>query len=97
MTTLAYTAVARNLSQTQLAALWTPVPLDTDMATQYGLHLSSDVVAPSGAHLVTRTITYASTGGGPFTDPQLLDVLANYYTITFARALSTPVVAAPVV
>lgn len=95
--TLAYSAIARNLSPSRLATVLGAIPLDTALSDLTGLTLTSDTVTESG-NVATRTIVYTTSGAPPiFTDAQMKDMALSWYTVTFAKALATPIVAAPVV
>lgn len=96
--TLVYTAHATNLSPAQLAAKLGLQPLDASLLnpTTWDLVVLSDVSAPSVGNEVTRTIVYTLPATPPiFTGAEMGAMLANYYTGTFAKGLSTPVVASP--
>lgn len=91
--TLVYTAVARNLAPAALAAMLGAIPLDTSTAALLGLTLSSDTPASAG-NLATRTIVY-TTAPTIIPDADIAATFVNYYTVTFTKALATPVTAAP--
>jgi hypothetical protein len=96
--TLVYTAHATNLSAVQLAAKLALQPLDPSLLepTIWDLVLLSDNSAPTVGNEVARTIVYTLPATPPvFSNAEMGDMLANYYTGTFSDALSTPVVAAP--
>jgi hypothetical protein len=98
--TLAYSAIARNRSPADLEAALLALPLDTDLTTLNGMTLSSDTASIAG-NLVTRTIVYTTAPPSPaipIPDANIGDMAIGWYTVAFAKALATPIVAAiPVV
>jgi hypothetical protein len=96
--TLAYSAIARNLSAAQLEAALAGLPLDTAISTLAGMTLTSDTTAAAG-NLVTRTIVYQTAADPPLIpDANIGETAIGWYTIEFSKALATPITAAaPVV
>jgi hypothetical protein len=90
--TLRYSAIARNLAPADLATRLGAVPLDTDTAALLGLTLASDTAASAG-NVATRTIVY-TTAPTIIPDADIAETFVNYYTVTFSKALATPVTAA---
>jgi hypothetical protein len=96
--TLVYTCHATNLAPSQLATKLGLVPLDPSLlvADTWDLVLFSDASAPAAGNRAIRTIVYTLPASPPiFSGAEMGDMLANYYTGTFAAALSTPVTASP--
>lgn len=96
--TLVYTCHATNLSPAELATRLGAIPLDASLLVvdTWDLVLFSDASAPAAGNLAQRTIVYTLPATPPiFTGAQMGDMLANYYTGTFTKGLSTPVTASP--
>lgn len=96
--TLVYKCHATNLSPAQLAAKLGAIPLDPSLlvAGTWDLLLASDGSAPAAGNLAVRTIVYTLPATPPIFSPANMGgMLTNYYTTTFAKALSTPVTASP--
>jgi hypothetical protein len=99
--TTTYTALATNVSTTQLAVALAAVPRDVDTETLLGLSLVSDTTTTSAPNIVQRRIVLSDAAiypGAPIPPgAPMAEVLTDYYRGTFGQALSTPVTASAVI
>lgn len=93
--TLEYDAIAVNVAPATLSTAMAAQPIPMEMLDTLGLSVTSDVTAVVGRD-VTRTIQLTSSTG-PLPNNQIRPSLENYMTTQLAQALSTPIVAQPVI
>jgi hypothetical protein len=89
-----YVTIAVNQSAAAMVSALAAAPLQTDIRAVMALTIASDVTTSSGI-FITRTIV-SDDGAGPLAAPQPATVLTNLESISFSRALSSQVRAAPV-
>lgn len=94
---ITYTAIARNVSADALATALGGVPRDTAYEATLGLVALTDVTVSFSKLYARRSISYTRGPNAIAPDPELGAFLTNLYTSKFGKAISTPVIASPVV